>query len=66
MSDSLWVLEYRTRERKNGKWSEWSSMDHPSHPVTAFREYPEDQILTYDKYEKKAVEYVRVEKGLSE
>lgn len=66
MSDSLWVLEYRTRERKNGKWSEWFSIDHPDRPATAFREYPTAQIFSHEKYEKRAVEYVRAEKGLSE
>ena len=56
---SLWVLEYRTRKRRNGKWSEWSSMEPIFRPVTANRVPPPIQM--FDKYEQRAVEYVRKE-----
>jgi hypothetical protein len=58
---SLWILEFRTRKRKNGKWSEWSSMEHKDRPCVAYREYPSDRTLSADCYERRAVEYVRKE-----
>lgn len=64
MTESLWVLEYRTRERKNGKWSEWAPDGAAYRPATAFKEYPSDQVFAHERYERRAVEYVR--KGVSE
>ena len=61
MSSSLWVLEYRHRNRKNGKWSEWSPMEPDFRSATAYRSYPEDQVFAHEKYERRAVEYVRKE-----
>lgn len=55
----LWILEFRTRERKNGKWSEWSPIANDVH--TAYSYYPADKVVQYDKYEKRAVRYDRAE-----
>ena len=58
--DKLWVLEFRCRNRKNGPWSDWESMDNVDRGVvTAYREYPDHMILQQEKYERRAVEYRR-------
>lgn len=59
MSGSVWLMEYRTRERKNGKWSEWYEMDYSSNPRAAYRSFPNDRMVSEVKYERRAVEYVR-------
>ena len=58
---TLWVLEFRTRKRRNGKWSEWESMEHDYRTVTAYREYPTDRVFANPTYERRAVEYNRKE-----
>ena len=63
---SLWVLEYRTRERKNGKWSEWYSTEREDHPVVAYREYPDDRVMQAPRYERRAIEYAERGNAVSE
>ena len=60
MIRSVWLLEYRHRERKNGKWSEWQSSDN-SACVVLLRTYPASSICQEDKYQRRAVEYIRKE-----
>ena len=55
----LWTLECRTRERKNGKWSEWKSVEPPDRPRTAFIQYPAVDVVQNEKYERRAVEFTR-------
>lgn len=61
MSDSVWLLEYRSRERKNGKWSEWANNEgwKGVGMRNAYSEYPSREVLSHEKYERRAVEYVR-------
>lgn len=58
---SLWALEYRHRERKNGKWSEWATDAPQGRTLTVYREYPHDLVVSYPKYERRAVEFTRKE-----
>lgn len=58
MGSSIWILEYRTRERKNGKWSEWASCDRADDPLSAYREYPSERVFAHEKYARRAIEYV--------
>lgn len=60
----LWVLEYRTRKRRNSKWEPWRSIEPAGRiAVTAFREYPKAEVMQEATYERRAVEYVRKEPG---
>ena len=54
----LWIIEFRTRERKNGKWAEWNTFDAGAITVQAFRVYPSHRVFKEAKYETRAVEYV--------
>lgn len=58
---SFWILEYRTRKRRNGKWDEWQTIARNDQPCTAYRQYPDDRIMSEALYECRAVEYVRKE-----
>lgn len=61
---SLWVMEYRTRKRRNSKWEAWRSIEPDDRiAVTAFREYPAAEVINEPTYERRAVEYVRKEPG---
>ena len=61
MINSMWILEYRVRERKNGKWSDWQPMRSESSSQVTYCEYPETELADHDKYQRRAVEYRRVE-----
>jgi hypothetical protein len=61
MSDtpqSLWIQEFRSRKRKNGKWSEWLSTQ-PGNliVITAYTVAPPESCD--DTYERRPVEYIR-------
>ena len=58
---SVWLIEFRHRGRKNGKWSDWTTNDNPLSPQTAYIEFPADRIRVEEKYQRRAVEYVRLE-----
>ena len=58
---SYWILEFRTRTRSNGKWSEWRKMVHPERPTTAWPKYPSEQVVYETYYQRRAVEYKRIE-----
>lgn len=61
---SVWILEYRVRPRKNSKWGEWRFMEPESRGYqTSFTSYPAREVVSHEKYEKRAVEYVRKEPG---
>lgn len=65
--DSVWILEYRTRERKNGRWSEWEALHFIGRrPATAYSGYPSHLVCAHDKYESRAVEFVRLTTGEGE
>ncbi len=60
MLESIWILEYRFRSRKNGKWSEWTSMDNVNRiALTAFSQYPAEDVFAHEKYERRAIEFKR-------
>lgn len=59
MMNSVWLLEYRTRKRKNGKWSEWASRDRTDSTAQAYHVFPDVLVFANEKYERRAVEYVR-------
>ena len=63
MIEELWILEYRTRNRKNGKWSEWFAMDNVNsgRAVTAYPFYPASDVFKHEKYERRAVKFTRAE-----
>lgn len=62
MTESIWMLETRNRGRKNGKWSDWESMDNRNRSLMGtYRIYPADRIRNDDKYQVRAVEYRRIE-----
>jgi hypothetical protein len=57
--NEVWCLEYRCRDRKNGKWSEWEQVDHRSSAVSAYLILPDEMIIKQDKFERRAVLYKR-------
>jgi hypothetical protein len=62
MIESVWLLEYRYRERKNGKWSNWCPSEGSYVTISsAFRKFPAETIFNEEKYQRRAVEYVRKE-----
>ena len=59
---SIWILEYRHRDRKNGKWSEWQSTELETRiAITAYRRCP--VAVEGQMYERRAVEYVAKAEG---
>ena len=69
--DSVWMVEYRNRARKNGRWSEWQPVDNINggRPASAYSEYPSHLVFAHDHHERRAVEFVaprppaKVERG---
>lgn len=52
----LWIVEYRTRKRRNGKWSEWTPIERPGH-VTAYASPV--KLTIFEMYETRTVEFCR-------
>ena len=59
MIQSVWLVEFRHRDRKNGKWSEWQSINAEFRNPYAYINSP--AIVMGDKYQTRAVEYIRKE-----
>jgi hypothetical protein len=59
--NSVWIIEQRFRSRKNGKWDAWEARWPFARTRTAYAEYPATLIENQDRYESRAVEYVRKE-----
>ena len=53
--ESIWILEKRLREQKNGKWSEWVAFAMDIY----YTERPRGLERQLDYAEFRAVEYVR-------
>lgn len=62
--NEVWLLECRSRARKNGKWSEWETMQDwrgGSGRAVVLLEFPTEEIVAYPTFERRAVKYVRQE-----